>query len=106
MRYQLTDDAKTEDTINNWKFKTDFWVLYQKDGNKERPELPDPDSKYLDMQLYLKSNNLPEDSTESSIVKKTDTDGDVYIEEEGKAYDMNDDFGWEAVGEKIRIDIR
>ena len=106
VRYQLTDDAKTEDTINNWKFKTDFWVLYQKDGNKERPELPDPDSKYLDMQLYLKSNNLPEDSTESSIVKKTDTDGDVYIEEEGKAYDMNDDFGWEAVGEKIRIDIR
>lgn len=106
VRYQLTDDAKTEDTINNWKFKTDFWVLYQEDGNKERPELPDPDSKYLDLQLYLKSNNLPEDSAESSIVKKTDTDGDVYIEEEGKAYDMNDDFGWEAVGEKIRIDIR
>ncbi len=106
VRYQLTDDAKTEDTINNWKFKTDFWVLYQDNGNKERPELPDPNSKYLDLQLYLRSNNLPEDSAESSILKKTDTDGDVYIEEEGKAYDMNDDFGWEAVGEKIRIDIR
>lgn len=106
VRYNLIDDAKTEATSNDWKFKTDFWVSYEEDESSERPELPDPDSKYLDLQLYLRSDNLSEDSAESSVMKKTDTEDDVYIEEVGKAYDMNGDFGWKAVGKKVRIDIR
>ena len=106
VRYNLTDDAKTDDSHRDWKFKTEFWTF----NDDERPELPDPDSEYLELQLYLKSENSSENVTESSVTKEyvLDDDDDVYIEEENNVYDVADDYdsGWKAVGEKIRIDIR
>ena len=106
VRYNLMDDAKTDDSHRDWKFKTEFWTF----NDDERPELPDPDSEYLELQLYLKSENSSENVTERSTTKEyiSDDDNDVYIEEESNVYDVEDDydFGWKAVGEKIRIDIR
>ena len=98
---KLTDDAKTEDTINNWKFKTDFWRTYGSAGDDERPEIPDPDSEYLELQLYLKSDDI----MESSVTETYNLDDDTYAEE-GKVYDVADDSEWKAVGAKIRINIR
>ena len=71
-------------------------------GDDERPELPDPDSEYLELQLYLKSDDI----MESSVIKEYDLDDNTYAEEEGKVYDAADDSEWKAVGEKMRIDIR
>ncbi len=102
VRYELKDDAETEATSRNWKFKTDFWRTYGSAGDDQRPEIPDPDSEYLELQLYLKCDDI----MESSITKEYDLDEDTYAEEEGKVYDAADDFEWKAVGEKIRIDIR
>ena len=102
VRYELRDDAETEVISRNWKFKTDFWRTYGSAGDDERPEIPDPDSEYLELQLYLKS----EDIMESSVTKEYDLDDNTYAEEEGKVYDAADDSAWKAVGEKIRIDIR
>ena len=102
VRYELKDDAETEAISRNWKFKTDFWRIYGSAGDDERPEIPDPDSEYLELQLYLKCDDI----IESSVTKEYDLDDDTYAEEEGKIYDAADDSAWEAVGEKIRIDIR
>ena len=102
VRYELKDDAETEAISRNWKFKTDFWRTYGSAGDDERPELPDPDSKYLELQLYLKSDDI----MESNITETYDLDDDTYAEEEGKVYDVADDSEWKAVGEKIRINIR
>lgn len=102
VRYELKDDAETEAISRNWKFKTDFWRTYGSAGDDERPEIPDPDSEYLELQLYLKSDDI----MESSDTKTYDLDDDTYAEEEGKVYDVADDSEWKAVGEKIRIDIR
>ena len=60
VRYELKDDAETEAISRNWKFKTDFWRTYGSAGDDERPELPDPDSEYLELQLYLKSDDIME----------------------------------------------
>ena len=84
------------------KFKTDFWRTYGSAGDDERPEIPDPDSEYLELQLYLKSDDI----MESNITETYDLDDDTYAEEEGKVYDVADDSEWKAVGEKIRINIR
>lgn len=102
VRYELKDDAETEAISRNWKFKTDFWRTYGSAGDDERPELPDPDSEYLELQLYLKSDDI----MESNITETYDLDDDTYAEEEGKVYDVADDSEWKAVGEKIRINIR
>ena len=102
VRYELKDDAETEAISRNWKFKTDFWRTYGTAGDDERPEIPDPDSEYLELQLYLKSDDI----MESSVTKEYDLDDDTYVEEEGKVYDVADDSAWKAVGEKMRIDIR
>lgn len=102
VRYELKDDAETEAISRNWKFKTDFWRTYGSAGDDERPEIPDPDSEYLELQLYLKSDDI----MESSDTKTYDLDDDTYAEEESKVYDAADDSEWKAVGEKIRIDIR
>ena len=100
--YELKDDAETEAISRNWKFKTDFWRTYGSAGDDERPELPDPDSEYLELQLYLKSDDI----MESNVIKRYDLDDDTYAEEESKVYDAADDSEWKAVGEKIRINIR
>ncbi len=102
VRYELKDDAETEAINRNWKFKTDFWRTYGTAGGDERPEIPDSDSEYLELQLYLKSDDI----MESSVIKEYDLDDDTYAEEEGKVYDAGDDSEWKAVGEKMRIDIR
>ena len=104
VRYELKDDAETEAISRVWKFKTDFWRTYGSAGDDERPEIPDSDSEYLELQLYLKSDDM----IESSVTKVYDLDDDTYAEEEGKVYDVADDSEceWKAVGEKIRIDIR
>lgn len=102
MRYELRDDAETEVISRNWKFKTDFWRTYGTAGDDERPEIPNPDSEYLELQLYLKSDDI----MESSVTKEYDLDDNTYAEEEGKVYDASDDSAWKAVGEKIRINIR
>ena len=102
VRYELKDDAETEAISRNWQFKTDFWRTYGTAGDDERPEIPDPDSEYLELQLYLKSDDI----MESSVTKEYDLDDNTYAEEEGKVYDAGDDSAWKAVGEKIRIDIR
>ncbi|MCB6546890.1 DUF4179 domain-containing protein [Blautia glucerasea] len=102
VRYELKDDAETEAISRVWKFKTDFWRTYGSAGDDEGPEIPDPDSEYLELQLYLNS----EDIMESSVIKEYDLDDDTYAEEEGKVYDAGDDSEWKAVGEKMRIDIR
>ena len=102
VRYELKDDAETEAISRNWKFKTDFWRTYGSAGDDERPEIPDPDSEYLELQLYLKSDDI----MESSVTKEYDLDDDTYAEEEGKVYNVADDSVWKAVGKKIRIDIR
>ena len=101
-RYELKDDAETGAISRVWKFKTDFWRTYGSAGDYERPEIPDPDSEYLELQLYLKSDDI----MESSVIKEYDLDDDTYAEEEGKVYDAGDDSEWKAVGEKMRIDIR
>ena len=54
VRYELRDDAETEVISRNWKFKTDFWRTYGSAGDDERPEIPDPDSEYLELQLYTR----------------------------------------------------
>ena len=102
VRYELKDDAETGVISRVWKFKTDFWRTYGTAGDDERPEIPDPDSEYLELQLYLKSDDI----MESSVTKEYDLDDNTYAEEEGKVYDAGDDSAWKAVGEKIRIDIR
>lgn len=102
VRYELKDDAATEAISRNWKFKTDFWRTYGTAGDDERPEIPDPDSEYLELQLYLKSDDI----MESSVTKEYDLDDNTYAEEDGKVYDAGDDSAWKAVGEKMRIDIR
>ena len=102
VRYELKDDAATEAISRNWKFKTDFWRTYGSAGDDERPEIPDPDSEYLELQLYLKSDAI----IESNITETYDLDDDTYAEEESKVYDAGDDSEWKAVGEEIRIDIR
>lgn len=102
VRYELKDDAETEAISRNWKFKTDFWRTYGSAGDDERPEIPDPDSEYLELQLYLKSDAI----MESSVTKEYDLDDDTYAEEESKVYDAADDSEWKAVGEKIRINIK
>ena len=102
VRYELKDDAETEAISRNWKFKTDFWRTYGSAGDDERPELPDPDSEYLELQLYLKSDDI----MESNITETYDLDDDTYADEDGKVYDVADDSEWKAVGEKIRINIR
>ena len=102
VRYELKDDAETGAISRNWKFKTDFWRTYGSAGDDERPEIPDPDSEYLELQLYLKSDDI----MESSVSEEYDLDDDTYAEEEGKVYDAADDSAWKAVGEKMRIDIR
>lgn len=102
VRYELKDDAETGAISRVWKFKTDFWRTYGTAGDDERPEIPDPDSEYLELQLYLKADVV----IESSTTKKYDLDDETYAEEEGKVYDAADDSEWKAVGEKIRIDIR
>ena len=102
VRYELRDDAETEVISRNWKFKTDFWRTYGTAGDDERPEIPNPDSEYLELQLYLKSDDI----MESSVTKEYDLDDNTYAEEEGKVYDEADDSEWKAVGEKVRIDIR
>ena len=102
VRYELKDDAETGAISRVWKFKTDFWRTYGNAGDDERSEIPDPDSEYLELQLYLKSDDI----MEGSITKEYDLDDDTYAEEEGKVYDASDDSAWKAVGEKIRINIR
>ena len=102
VRYELKDDAETEVISRVWKFKTDFWRTYGSAGDDERPEIPDPDSEYLELQLYLKSDDI----MESSVTKEYDLDDDTYAEEEGKVYDASDNSAWKAVGEKIRINIK
>ena len=102
VRYELKDDAETEAISRNWKFKTDFWRTYGIAGGDERPEIPDSDSEYLELQLYLKSDAI----IENNVIKRYDLDDDTYAEEESKVYDAADDSEWKAVGEKIRIDIR
>lgn len=102
VRYKLKDDAETEAISRNWKFKTDFWRTYGSAGDDERSELPDPDSEYLELQLYLKSDAI----IENNVIKRYDLDDDTYAEEESKVYDAADDSEWKAVGEKIRINIR
>ena len=102
VRYDLKDDAETGAISRVWKFKTDFWRTYGTAGDDERPEIPDPDSEYLELQLYLKSDDI----MEGSVTKEYDLDDDTYAEEEGKVYDASDNSAWKAVGEKIRIDIR
>lgn len=106
VRYELKDDAETETISRVWKFKTDFWRTYGSAGDDERPEIPDPDSKYLELQLYLKSEKSPEDTGESSVAENSDLNDDIYVEREGKVYKETDVYEWKAVGEKIRIDIR
>ena len=102
VRYELKDDAETEAISRNWKFKTDFWRTYGSAGDDERPEIPDPDSEYLELQLYLKCDDI----IESNITETYDLDDDTYAEEESKVYDVADDSEWKAVGEKIRINIK
>ena len=102
VRYELKDDAETEAISRVWKFKTDFWRTCGSAGDDERPEIPDPDSEYLELQLYLKSDAI----IENNVIKRYDLDDDTYAEEEGKVYDAGDDSEWKAVGEKMRIDIR
>ena len=102
VRYELKDDAETEAISRVWKFKTDFWRTYGSAGNDERPEIPDPDSEYLELQLYLKCDDI----IESNITETYDLDDDTYAEEESKVYDAADDSEWKAVGKKIRINIR
>ena len=101
VRYELRDDAETEAISRNWKFKTDFWRTYGSAGDDERPEIPDSDSEYLELQLYMKSDDI----MESSVTKEYDSHDDTYAEE-GKVYDEADDSEWKGVGEKIRINIR
>ena len=102
VRYELRDDAETGAINRIWKFKTDFWRTYGSAGDDERPEIPDPESEYLELQFYLKCDDI----MESSVTETYDLDDDTYAEEEGKVYDASDDSAWKAVGEKIRIDIR
>lgn len=102
VRYELRDDAETGAINRIWKFKTDFWRIYGSAGDDERPEIPDPESEYLELQLYLKSDAI----IENNVIKRYDLDDDTYAEEESKVYDAADDSEWKAVGEKIRINIR
>ena len=102
VRSELRDDAETGAINRIWKFKTDFWRTYGSAGDDERPEIPDPESEYLELQFYLKCDDI----MESSVTETYDLDDDTYAEEEGKVYDASDDSAWKAVGEKIRINIR
>ena len=100
VQYELRSNSA--DGKSQWSFKTSFWGMYQLDSDGPVLLLPDIDSDYLELQLYLKSDDI----MESNITETYDLDDDTYAEEEGKVYDVADDSEWKAVGEKIRINIR
>ena len=44
-------------------------------------EIPDPESEYLELQFYLKSDAI----IENNVIKRYDLDDDTYAEEERKS---------------------
>ena len=100
VQYELRSNSA--DGKSQWSFKTSFWGMYQLDSDGPVLLLPDIDSDYLELQLYLKSDAI----IENNVIKRYDLDDDTYAEEESKVYDAADDSEWKAVGEKIRINIR
>ncbi len=83
VRYNLMDDAETEAIIVTGNLRQISGELCNDD---ERPELPDPDSEYLELQLYLKS----EYHLKAILLKTYDLTMTIrYIEEE-KVYDVAD----------------
>ena len=131
VRYELTHEVtdNTKNNIRNWSFETNFWNTYAIDNSEtERPAIPDISSDYVDIQLYIRSIAIPDDSAKSSFSGDSseaelgettdeiqevpdedtvDAEDDVYAEEEGKECDAKtDDAEWEAVGDMIRINIK
>ena len=100
VQYELRSNSA--DGKSQWSFKTSFWGMYQLDSDGPILLLPDIDSDYLELQLYLKSDDI----MESNITETYDLDDDTYAEEEGKVYDVADDSEWKAFVDKIRINIR
>lgn len=134
VRYELTDLLDYNGP--HWNFKTGFWGAYEPEVRENaitpKPALPDPDSDYGELQLYLKSNvfslddvgkMMDDDSSselsETKFFEQADTDPfgtetDFVLEhssaqDESKGFGMSDDendYGWEKIGEKVRIPLK
>ncbi len=79
VRYELTDDAVYNS--HHWNFQTNFWNSFDLDASESstypKMQLPDIDSEYLELQLYIKSNALPAEIQDADIddYELSDTDG-------------------------------
>lgn len=70
LRYEL--NAGTESEAHQWIFKTDFWGMYWNDSDEPTLLIPDMDSEYMELQLYIRE---PYTATTDSV-----WDGDAYVE--------------------------
>lgn len=122
---------------SHWNFKTGFWGAYEpevrENATTPKPALPDPDSEYVELQLYIKSNvfslddvgEMMDDDSFSSELSETEffeqddtdpfgTETDFILEnfpaqDDLKGFGESDDendYGWEKIGEKVRIPLK
>ena len=91
VRYELTDEA--EYNSHHWSFRTNFWNSFDLEDSTSsvypKMQLPDIDSEYLELQLYIKLNTLPAeiqdidfDDYELSDTDEATEDAEVVLEEE------------------------
>ena len=91
VRYELTDEA--EYNSHHWSFRTNFWNSFDLEDSTSsvypKMQLPDIDSEYLELQLYIKLNTLPAeiqdidfDDYELSDTDEATEDTEVVLEEE------------------------
>ena len=59
--YEL--NGGTENDAHQWCFKTDFFGMYQMDSEEPVLMLPDIDSEYLELQLYIRESYMAESDT-------------------------------------------
>lgn len=109
--YRLSD-AVSEDFLT-WNFRTDLWGAYEDgeiiDENAKRLAIPDMDSEYLELQLYVRpimDKKFLNASGDSSEELQDAAETEEYAEEYGTEYISGSEEEWEAVGEKIRIEMR
>lgn len=91
VRYELTDEA--EYNSHHWSFRTNFWNSFEIEDSTSsvypKMQLPDIDSDYLELQLYIKPNILPAEIQDADIddyelpdIDESTEDAEAVLEEE------------------------
>ena len=91
VRYELTDEA--EYNSHHWSFRTNFWNSFEIEDSTSsvypKMQLPDIDSEYLELQLYIKPNILPAEIQDTDIddyelpdTDESTEDAEAVLEEE------------------------